>query len=127
MLLWQYKQTISGSYINLPTPSSYKIDWEDLDKDSYRSVNTGNLIDNVISKCWAKIGMSYNYLTEEQMQELMPILQRNPLYVKIKNVVFGGEYVEMEMRCSRKSAEMLETGGYTLSFNLVQKKKVAGQ
>jgi hypothetical protein len=31
------------------------------------------------------------------------------------------------MRCSRKSAEMLETGDYTLSFNLVQKKKVSGQ
>ena len=95
--------------------------------NSYRSKNSGNLIDTVISKSWAKIGFDYNCLTEAEIQALLPLLATNPLYVKAKNPVFGNEYVEMEMRCSRKSAEMLETGDYTLSFNLVQKKKVAGQ
>ena len=127
MLLWQTKTTSGGIYTTQKSPSSYKIDWEDLDNNSYRSKNSGNLIDTVISKSWAKIGFNYNCLSEAEIQALLPLLANNPIYVKAKNPVFGNEYVEMEMRCSRKSAEMLETGDYTLSFNLVQKKKVSGQ
>lgn len=127
MLLWQIKATSGGTYSTMKSPSSYKIDWEDLDNNSYRSKNSGNLIDTVISKSWAKIGFNYNLLTEDELKTLLPKLADNPIYVKAKNPVLGSEYVEMEMRCSRKSAEMLETGDYTLSFNLVQKKKVAGQ
>lgn len=127
MLLWQIKTTSGGTYKTQKSPSSYKIDWEDLDNNSYRSKNSGNLIDTVISKSWAKIGFNYNCLSEAEIQALLPLLATNPLYVKAKNPVFGNEYVEMEMRCSKKSAEMLETGDYSLSFNLVQKKKVSGQ
>jgi len=125
MLLWQVK--ISGKYTDMKTPSTYKIDWEDLDNNSYRSITSGNLIDTVVSKSWTKLQFNYNYLTESELQTILPILANNPLYVKAKNPIFGTEYVEMEMRCSKKSAEMLETGDYTLSFNLVQKKKVSGQ
>lgn len=125
MLLWQVK--ISGTYNTMKSPSSYTIDWEDLDNNSYRSKNSGNLIDTVISKSWSKIQFNYNCLSEIEMQDILPKLSNNPIYVKAKNPVFGNEYVEMEMRCSKKSADMLETGDYTLSFNLVQKKKVSGQ
>lgn len=127
MILWQLKTNKTGTYETMPTPSSYKIDWEDLDNDSYREINEGNLIDEVISQSWSKLYFSYNYLTEEQIENLLPNLKQNPLYVRAKNPVFGTEYVEFEMRCSKKSAEMLETGDYLLSFNLVQKKKVDGQ
>lgn len=128
MLLWETKETSSGTtYTPRKSPSSYKIDWEDLDKNSYRSITSGNLIDTVVSKSWSKIQFNYNCLSEAEIQALLPLLATNPLYVKAKNPVFGNEYVEMEMRCSKKSAEMLETGDYTLSFNLVQKKKVSGQ
>lgn len=124
MLLWQAK--VSGAYTDMPTPSSYKIDWEDLDKDSYRSKNSGNLIDTVISKSWSKISFRYNCLTENEVNTLLGVLNQNPIYVKAKNPFFS-TVTELEMRCSKKSAEMLETGDYILSFNLVQKKKVAGQ
>ena len=127
MLLWEVKPTSGVTYTTMKSPSSYKIDWEDLDNNSYRSKNSGNLIDTVISKSWAKIQFNYNCLSEIEMQDILPKLSNNPIYVKAKNPVFGNEYVEMEMRCSKKSAEMLETGDYTLSFNLVQKKKVSGQ
>ena len=36
----------------MPSPTSYKISWEDLDNDSYRSVTNGNLIRNVIKRRW---------------------------------------------------------------------------
>ena len=124
MLLWEAK--VSGTYEDMKTPSSYKIDWEDLDYNSYRSKNSGNLIDNVISKSWSKISFQYNCLTENEVNTLLSVLNQNPIYVKAKNPFFSTEK-ELEMRCSKKSAEMLETGDYTLSFNLVQKKKVSGQ
>lgn len=127
MLLWQIKTTANGTYATMKTPSSYKIDWEDLDNNSYRSITSGNLIDTVVSKSWSKLQFNYNCLTEEEIQGLLPVLANNPLYVKAKNPILGSEYAEMQMRCSKKSAEMLETGDYTLSFNLVQKKKVSGQ
>ena len=124
MLLWEAK--VNGTYTDMKTPSSYKIDWEDLDNNSYRSKNSGNLIDTVISKSWSKISFQYNCLTENEVNTLLGVLNQNPIYVKAKNPFFSAEK-ELEMRCSKKSAEMLETGDYTLSFNLVQKKKVAGQ
>ena len=124
MLLWKAK--VSGTYKDMKTPSSYKIDWEDLDNNSYRSKNSGNLIDTVISKSWSKISFQYNCLTKEEVNTLLNVLNQNPIYVKAENPFFSSE-TELEMRCSKKSAEMLETGDYTLSFNLVQKKKVAGQ
>ena len=127
MLLWQLKTSKNGTYETMFTPSSYKIDWEDLDDESYREINEGNLIDDVRSQSWSKLYFNYNYLTEQQLQTFLPKLKRNPMYVKAKNPIFGTEYVELEMRCSKKSAEMLETGDYNLSFNLVQKKKVDGQ
>jgi len=124
MLLWKAK--VSGTYKTMLTPSSYKIDYEDLDKDSFRSITSGNLIDNVISKSWSKISFQYNCLTESEVNTLLSALNQNPIYVKAKNPFFSSE-TELEMRCSKKSIEMLETGDYTLSFNLVQKKKVSGQ
>ena len=124
MLLWKAK--VSGTYKDMKTPSTYKIDWEDLDNNSYRSKNSGNLIDTVISKSWSKISFQYNCLTENEVNTLLSVLNQNPIYVKAKNPFFSAEK-ELEMRCSKKSIEMLETGDYTLSFNLVQKKKVSGQ
>lgn len=124
MLLWKAK--VSGTYTTMLTPSSYKIDYEDLDKDSFRSITSGNLIDNVISKSWSKINFQYNCLTKDEVNTLLSVLNQNPIYVTAENPFFSSE-TELEMRCSKKSIEMLETGDYTLSFNLVQKKKVSGQ
>lgn len=40
----------SGTEYQLPDPSSYSIDWEDLDLDSYRSVINGDLNRNVLNR-----------------------------------------------------------------------------
>ena len=127
MLLWYTKTTKNGEYIQRKTPSSYKIDWEDLDANSYRSKATGNLFDTVVSKKWSKLSFSYKCLTEDDVNEIIGIINVNPIYVKAKNPLFSGGYIEAEFRCSKASSEMLETGDYRLSFNLVQKKKVSGQ
>lgn len=127
-MLLQYKTSLSGTYSDFPTPSSYGIDIEDLDANSYRSITTGNLMDHVISKSWSKIKLTYKYLTATQIKDIMTILNYNPIYIKAKDPALGTDWIEMEMRCSKKSCEMLEAQlGYTASFNLVQKKKVSGQ
>jgi len=124
---WQAK--VSGTYRDMKTPSSYRVDWEDLDKDSYRSINTGNLIDTVVSKSWTKAGFDYNLLTMAELNTLLAVLDDNPIEVKIPNANFASSgTTEMSMRCSKKSVEMLEgQKGYKLSFNLVQKTKKTGQ
>ncbi|HHX69511.1 MAG TPA: hypothetical protein GX708_15875 [Gallicola sp.] len=125
MAFWQAK--VNGAYTDMPTPSSFKIDWEDLDKNSYRSITSGNLIDTVVSKSWTKAQFNYNCLSETEVNTLLSVLLQNPIYVKLSHNPFFSTVTELEMRCSKKSVEMLETGDYTLSFNLVQKKKVSGQ
>lgn len=127
MLLWYTKPSSSGTYVQRLTPSSYKIDWEDLDANSYRSIATGNLIDSVISKKWSKLQLSYNYLTEAQVRDMIAILNNNPIYVKAVNPMFASGYIEAEFRCSKCNATMNENHDYSMSFNLVQKKKVSGQ
>lgn len=127
MLLWYTKSSTNGSYTQRKTPSKYKIDWEDLDNNTYRSIATGNMIDTVISKKWSKLQFLYNHLTEDEVNELLSIINANPIYVKAINPFFSGGYIEAEFRCSKASCEMLENHNYTMSFNLVQKKKVNGQ
>ena len=124
MLLWYTKESPTAPYIQRKTCSKYRIDWEDLDNKSYRSITTGNLIDNVVSKKWSKIQFDYNHLTGDEVNELF---NDNPILVKAVNPFFAGGYIEAEFRCSKASCEMLEDHNYKLSFNLVQKKKVNGQ
>jgi hypothetical protein len=126
-LIWQSKTASGGTYADMPQPSTYGVDEEDLDKDSYRSVNTGNLIDNVISKSWVKLRLSYSHLTEAEMKSILGLLRYNPLYVKVKEPLFNTEYQEYQVRCSRKSYDMNQDGTWKLSFNLVQKTKETGQ
>ena len=67
MLLWYTKGSPTSPHIRRLTPSKYKIDWEDLDNKSYRSIATGNLIDTVVSKKWSKLQFDYNHLSEEEV------------------------------------------------------------
>lgn len=127
MLLWYTKTSATGSYTQRKTPSTYKIDYEDLDANSYRSITTGNLIDSVISKKWSKLQMSFKNLSEADVRTLMTEINRNPMYVKAINPMFSNGYIEAEFRCSKVSCTMNEIHNYDMSFNLVQKKKVSGQ
>ena len=129
MLLW-YARSTSGTFSEsnkMKTPSTYKIDWEDLDNKTYRSIATGDMIDTVISKKWSKLQFSYKHLTEAEVNAILTAINVNPIYVKAINPLFPSGYIEAQFRCSKASCEMLEDHCYTLSFNLVQKKKVSGQ
>lgn len=131
MMLWQVK--VNGSYQTMKTPSSYDINWEDLDSKSYRSVVNGNLIRKRLSSKWFKASFNYSYLEQDELENILSIINQDPIYVKVKSPMFGSNgIVELVCYCSKVSVKMIrneETGAKwgSLSFNIIQQKKVAGQ
>ena len=132
-MLWQAKAKADDKYTTMKTPSAYKIDWEDLDSNSYRSITTGNLNRKIVSKKWFKGSFSFNYLTEAVVEEIVKMVNNYPLYIKAKSPLFGTDGIlECQAYVSKISVNMqqnLETGATwnSLSFNIVQSKKVSGQ
>ena len=133
-MLWEAKANISDDYTTMKTPSSYKIDGEDLDKNSYRSITTGDITRPVIlGKKWQKISFGFNYLTEAEAETILSMINNYPLYLRLKSPIFGTSgIVELQGYVSKFSINMernKETGATwgELSFNFVQGKKVVGQ
>ena len=133
-MLWEAKASASANYTTMKTPSSYKIDGEDLDKNSYRSITTGNITrPAILGKKWQKISFGFNYLTEEEAETILSMINNYPLYLRLKSPIFGSNgVVELQGYVSKFSINMernKQTGATwgDLSFNFVQGKKVAGQ
>ena len=133
-MLWEAKASASAEYTTMKTPSSYKIDGEDLDKNSYRSITTGDINRPVIlGKKWQKISFGFNYLTEEEAEEILTMINNYPLYLRLKSPIFGSNgVVELQGYISKFSIEMERnhsTGATwgNLTFNFVQGKRVQGQ
>lgn len=133
-MLWEAGST-KGSYKAMKTPSSYKIDYEDLDSNSYRSITNGNLIRKRLSSKWFKGSFAFNYITQSELNDILTIINSDPLYVKIKSPMFGTDgIIEFEAYVSKVSVEMLRNDidsnnaqWVNLSFNIVQSKVVSGQ
>ena len=135
-MLWQCKKTAGGSYVDMKTPSAYKIDYEDLDSNSYRSIVNGNLVRRRLSSKWFKGSFSYGYITQEEAEQILDMINTYPLYVRIKSPLFGSNgVVEFQAYVSKVSIEMLKNDTtnnnkeqwVNLSFNVVQAKVVNGQ
>lgn len=115
-----------STFSDLQTPSTYKITMEDLDNDSYRSVMNGNLIRNRISPRWIKLELTYNRVTDSELNAIARAINTNQkFYVLCKSPAFGnmgdGTWVSFAAYCSNFSAEMLQKQlGWTLSFNIIQ-------
>ena len=131
-MLWEAKKTASGTYTTMPTPSEYTINWEDLDKNSYRSVTTGDLVRSPVSKKWFSGSFSFNYLTESEAETILDMINTYPLYVKVKSPLFGTSGVtEFQAYISKVSIEMERNATNptwkNLKFNIIQSKKIVGQ
>lgn len=133
MMLWEAKASSEASYTTMKTPSSYQLEWEDLDSNSYRSVITGNLNRSIVSKKWLKASFDFNYLTESEAETILSMINAYPLYARVKSPLFGTNGVlEAEFYVSKVSIEMQQnkSTGATwqhLSFNMIQSKKVGNQ
>lgn len=133
-MLWEAKASASDNYTTMKTPSSYKIDGEDLDKNSYRSITTGDINrPAILGKKWQKISFGFNYLTEEEAETILNMINNYPLYLRLKSPMFGTNgVIELQGYVSKFSVDMERNhaDGSTwgnLTFNFVQGKKVQGQ
>ena len=123
-MLWQTSSD-NSSWTDMLTPSTFKIDMEDLDVDSYRSVMTGNLVRNVIARRWFKVGMSWNLLNATQVQTILSAVNTDTVYFKFKSPAFGtSNWVSFKGYVSKMSTELQQGQvGWTLSFNVVQSER----
>lgn len=126
-LIW-YTSVDGNSWTLMKSPSTFKIDWEDLDNNSYRSVVNGNLIRDVIKRRWAKVGLAWNVLQEGDVNTILSSVNRDTVYFKIKSPAFGSGFISFKGYVSKMSCEMLEgMRGYTVSFNIVQSEGASWQ
>lgn len=125
-----------GKIENLPTPSTYSADIEDVDKDSYTSVVDGSLIDNPIAIGMLKLSMSWDFNTEEEAEDLIGITYKNPLILDVKVPVIKGGFLEnAKFRVSKRKLECIKTElsngtsktKWKTSFNLMQKELTGTQ
>ena len=111
-------------YVNnslMPSPTSYKISWEDLDNDSYRSVTNGNLIRNVIKRRWAKVSLNWNVLSSTKVNQILTAVNQENVIFKCISPAFSNGSIEFKGYVSKMETELLEgMVGYSLSFNIVQ-------
>ena len=128
-LVWQARKTSSGSYTDMKSPSRYAIGYEDLDRDSYRSVTTGALKRTVVGRKWIKISFEYTLLSPAEVHELMSFINSATLWVKAKDPAFGTtDYTTIQGYVSKVECENLGAGlGYALKFNFIQSKKGSWQ
>ena len=118
-LIW-YTSTDESSWTLMKSPTSYKISFEDLDNDSYRSCTNGNLVRNVIKRRWAKISMSWSVLDEDDVSDICETVNVDEIYFRVKSPAWGG-FIQFRGYVSKMEMELLEgMVGYSLSFNIVQ-------
>lgn len=119
--IW-YTSTNGSNWTRRITPHKYKIEWEDLDKDSYRSVTTGDLFRNVIRRRWAKINLAFYDLTDSEASAIMEAVNREDVWFKFRSPAFGsGEFISFKGYVSKMSTETdFVDKGWNISFNVVQ-------
>ncbi len=128
-MVWKYNGEIKKS------PSSFKINIDDIDLDSYRSVVDAALIDKTLAKGMIKVSFSWDYLTEKEAEELMDLTWNNPMPLEIKCPILGGKTLIANFRCSKRSCDLISTdeevkseeSRWKVSFSCSQKQKVDGQ
>lgn len=126
-LIW-YTSYDGANWNLMPSPSTYKITWEDLDNNSYRSVTTGNLIRDVIARRWSKIGLSWKVATENVVSNVCSSVNRGDVWFKVKSPAFGNGFISFKGYVSKMDVELLDGAiGYKMSFNIIQSDKAGWQ
>lgn len=107
--------------VRMPSPSTYKISWEDLDNDSYRSVTNGNLIRNLIKRRWAKVSMSWNVLQADDVNRILSSVNTDDVTFRMLSPAFSNGFIVFKGYVSKMETELLDgMVGYSLSFNVIQ-------
>ena len=102
VVLWQTRTSPSNQWEDMPPMTSFGGDEEDLDNNSYRSITSGNINRNIVSKAWTKTKHACDHLTNEELGFLLQRLRAYPLYIRIKAPIWNTEWFEFEGYCSKK-------------------------
>lgn len=111
------------TYTTISTPSSYALDIEDLDNDSYRSVVDGSLQRNRISKNWVKLSLAWNAILASEVAPILTAAKNNQkIYVKCNAPELANTQIEFMAYCSKAKSETIEENANyrRVSFNIIQ-------
>ena len=119
----------------IKSPSSFKININDEDLDTHRSVVTAELIDKTLAKGLVGFSASWDYVTEEEAEVIMAHTWYNPMHLTIKCPILGGKLLEADFRCAKRTCEMIQTEPdektdityWKVSITASQKKPIEGQ
>lgn len=125
-MLWQVYDSTNTQWVDMPEPSEYKIDGEDVDTDTYRSVINHNIVRTNISYKWQKVQMMFRFKTEAEAFDLIGKINVYPLRCKFRTPIMstvdsGYYWKDMRGYISKVSMEMHDIEmGYQVSFNFVE-------
>ena len=118
-------------YVNgqlMPSPTTYKIKFTDLDNDSYRSVTNGNLIRNVIRRRWAKISVSWSCIDAQTVNRIAVAVNQENTTFRCLSPAFASGSIVFDGYTSEIETELLEgMVGYSMNFNIIQSKEAPFQ
>lgn len=117
------------------SPSSFSIQIDDIDLDSFRSPVDAELIDKTLAKGMIGLSISWDYLTEEEAEKIMAMTWQNPMSLTIKCPILGGKLLTADFRCAKRKCDMIQTDEeeetdntkWKVSFTASQKKPIEGQ
>ena len=127
-MLWKCKQSASASYEDMPEPSEYQIDGEDVDTDTYRSPLNHQIVRTNISYKWQKVQMVFYFKTEAEAFDLISKINVYPLYCQFRTPIMSSAannyWKDLIGYISKVSLEMYNMeAGYKVSFNFVEGKR----
>lgn len=127
-VIWQTSSD-GSNWTTRPTPDEFDIDWEDLDKDSFRSVLTGDLNRTVIKRRWAKVSLAFKDLSESICGPMLLAVNRESVYFRFRSPAFGtSDFISFKGYVSKmKTGTKRIEKGWDVSFNVVQEKGAAHQ
>lgn len=124
MAMWQVWE--NNNWVDLPEPSEYSVNSEDLDVDSYRSVVNGNLVRNKLGT-WTTISFTFFFQFESDAIDFLDhIINVYPLKIKAVSPLITGGKAELIGYVGKSTSEYVYTqlgGGYKITFNFIEAKK----
>ena len=124
MAMWQVWE--NNNWVDLPEPSEYSVNSEDLDVDSYRSVVNGNLVRNKLGT-WTTISFTfYSQFENDAINFLAHIINVYPLKIKAASPLITGGKATLTGYVGKSTSEYVYTqlgGGYRITFNFIEGKK----
>lgn len=125
MAIWQVYE--NNAWVDMPDPSALKINTEDLDVDSYRSVVNGNLIRNKLGT-WLTVGFEFNFQYATDVAELLlHIIDVYPLRIKVDSPALAtngkSDLIGYVGKAQLERVYTQSGFGYTLSFNFIEGQK----